>query len=269
MKNSKQCTSLQDMEEDCLPTSSLDTNQLSLLSGTNTPAKYLESEPQTGGSQDCKCGKAMSECSIHPNTPGKWTASMQDFLAKTLAEPVLKRALDMRHGLDSTEKFSASLAWFDPKDSILKTCQQSLLMDSEPFLGTLPRWGSMRNGVVSEHPISGLGMTGTDGFLLPTLTVHGNYNKKGASKNSGDGLATALKKMPTLCARDWKDNGTSPAELRRNTPPLAVMAGGPLNPKWCEWFMGFPIGFTELKVSETRKSQSKQQQHGNFLQENK
>ena len=28
--------------------------------------------------------------------------------------------------------------------------------------------------------------------MLPTPTVHGNYNRKGASKNSGNGLATVL-----------------------------------------------------------------------------
>jgi len=45
------------------------------------------------------------------------------------------------------------------------------------------------------------------GALLPTLTVCGNWNKKGASQNSGDGLATAIKKLPTLCARDYKNSG--------------------------------------------------------------
>jgi len=59
---------------------------------------------------------------------------------------------------------------------------------------------------------------------LPMLTVCGNYNRKGASKTSGDGLATALR------------NGES--ESTNN---------GPLNPMWCEWYMGFPAGWTELE----------------------
>ena len=33
--------------------------------------------------------------------------------------------------------------------------------------------------------------------LFPTPTVHGNYNRKGASKTSGDGLATAVRNWPT------------------------------------------------------------------------
>lgn len=57
---------------------------------------------------------------------------------------------------------------------------------------------------------------------LPTPTVCGNYNRKGASATSGDGLATA--------------------------------AGGPLNPAWVEWLMGFLLGHTDLELSETPSS---------------
>ena len=46
--------------------------------------------------------------------------------------------------------------------------------------------------------------------LWPTPTVKGNYNKKGLSAKSGDGLATAVNKSrmwPTPMARDYKDTG--------------------------------------------------------------
>jgi hypothetical protein len=76
---------------------------------------------------------------------------------------------------------------------------------------------------------------------LPTLTVCGNYNRKGASKTSGDGLATALK------------NG-EPENLNN----------GPLNPEWCEWFMGWPIGWTELRPLETDKFRNALRKHGGF-----
>lgn len=51
--------------------------------------------------------------------------------------------------------------------------------------------------------------------LWPTPTEHGNYNRKGSSPTSVDGLATA--------------------------------AGGALNPRWVEWLMGFPDGWTDLE----------------------
>ena len=52
--------------------------------------------------------------------------------------------------------------------------------------------------------------------MFPTPTVCGNYNHKGASKTSGDGLATVV--------------------------------GGKLNPTWVEWLMSFPLGWTDLDV---------------------
>jgi hypothetical protein len=61
-----------------------------------------------------------------------------------------------------------------------------------------------RNGIAYRLPplvqsTKGIG----SGSLLPTLTVTGNYNRKGASRTSGDGLATVLKRMlPTLTAQD-------------------------------------------------------------------
>ena len=54
--------------------------------------------------------------------------------------------------------------------------------------------------------------------LWPTPSVCGNYNRKGASLTSGDGLAT--------------------------------VAGGALNPTWVEWLMGWPIGWTGLEPVE-------------------
>ena len=56
-----------------------------------------------------------------------------------------------------------------------------------------------------------------DGFFwLATLTLKGNYNRKGSSLTSGDGLATQI--------------------------------GGRLNPRWLEWYMGFPVGWLASDV---------------------
>jgi hypothetical protein len=63
---------------------------------------------------------------------------------------------------------------------------------------------------------------------------------------------------PTPTTQDAKNNG-SPSQQRRNTRPLNARAGGPLNPEWIEWLMGFPIGWTALAPSGTpcsRRSRS-------------
>lgn len=53
--------------------------------------------------------------------------------------------------------------------------------------------------------------SGTDGgSLLPTLTVCGNWNRKGASTNSGNGIATALNLLPTLTASEASGGKTVP-----------------------------------------------------------
>ena len=58
-------------------------------------------------------------------------------------------------------------------------------------------------------------------------------------------LIQAVKLLPTPVAHDAK--GTSPADYKRHTPPLACLAGGSLNPNWIEWLMGFPTGWTDLE----------------------
>lgn len=106
--------------------------------------------------------------------------------------------------------------------------------------------------------------------LWPTPTVCGNYNRKGASKTSGDGLATVVRTWPTPVASMHK--GSSPATLTRKTGASrendrldhAVMAsdGGQLNPTWVEWLMGWPIGWTDLKPLAMDKFREWRQQHG-------
>src|SRR5215475_11803574 len=95
----------------------------------------------------------------------------------------------------------------------------------------------------------------TECGLLPTLTVNGNYNRKGASKNSGNGLIPALKRLATLTARDWRSHKRIKIEKRSfRRRQLNEQIGGPLNPMWCEWYMGYPPEWTALEHSETPSS---------------
>jgi site-specific DNA-cytosine methylase len=86
--------------------------------------------------------------------------------------------------------------------------------------------------------------------LYPTPTVRGNYNREGVSANSGDGLATFVKKLmyPTPTANDSKNNAppSQHTENGRHSNSLNVVAGGALNPRWVEWLMGFPIDWTDI-----------------------
>lgn len=103
--------------------------------------------------------------------------------------------------------------------------------------------------LVPSEPTTG----GTESGLLPTLTVRGNHNRAGLSKTIGDGLCHALGKLlPTLTARDYRHPGNVERQRKRRAhPTLPVSLGVKLTPLFCEKFMGYPEGWTELSPSET------------------
>ena len=198
------------------------------------------------------------------------------------------------------QKWLGSLGKYSPDTHSLKTAQLSLLEDSAGCCVTLPRWGLMLDGELFPQPMlepftaeseSGYWPTpqtrfgANDGDLAqlakkkatywPTPTVCGNYNRKGASATSGDGLATAVKMWPTATATAY--NGWSPNHNRANTddrldysveresfqlgqqtPPMR------LNPDWVEWLMGWPIGQTALKPLGMGKLAEWRRQHSPF-----
>ena len=56
--------------------------------------------------------------------------------------------------------------------------------------------------------------------------------------------------LPTPTAHNAKE-GAYPAEYTRNTPTLAAVLGGKINPSFSEQLMGFPLNHTALKPLET------------------
>lgn len=255
------CTSLLASAEDSLQTSSSDTRQLSLLSGSHTPAESCEKEPQKDGSPACMCGKGTLDCSIHPSTPESWTASMRASLARILALPENKQALAQRQEVASTVKYSASLALLDRNTYTWRTSQTSFLTDLAPYSPTLPTSGMLVNGRLFELPTVGRLTNETDGGdFLATPTCASNQLAPSMMKHKS---CRALARLiyPTPTAHDRK-KGAYPSEYNRNTPGIAVILGGKPSPMFQEWQMGWPINHSALRESETGKSPCKPQQHG-------
>ena len=266
-----------------MPTSSSDTNQLSLLSGSHTRAESCANEPKTDGSPDCTCGKATLDCSIHPSTPAAWIAFMQDSLVKTLALLESRQAYLREPDQGFTAKSCASLGWYDPSSCSWRTYQQSFLTDSEPYSETWPRWGMTQGGSAYAHPMSGRRITETDGFCWPTpraANPGSRPNGKGGKilaeeVEIEEGLRQrGVKMFPTPTTNDAK-NSTLPESQRFRDGMAGTLlrdgeiAGGQLNPSWVAWLMGFPIGWASLKATETPKSRCKPQPHGDCLEANK
>ena len=89
-------------------------------------------------------------------------------------------------------KWPESSVRYDPASSSWKTAH-CLWEEDLPWSSvTLPTWGMTRNGSVYRHPTAERPISGIGAGLWPTPTVCGNYNRKGASATSGDGLATVV-----------------------------------------------------------------------------
>ena len=127
----------------------------------------------------------------------------------------------------------------------------------------LPRWGMMLNGECWERNTPGLLTRDIGSGLWPTPTVTENHNRKGASKTSGDGLATAVKSWPTPTCHDRKgESGAKRGKGAVGGPCLTMVVGGTLNPMWVEWLMGWPVGWTDCDALEMDRFQQWLHLHG-------
>jgi hypothetical protein len=77
------------------------------------------------------------------------------------------------------------------------------------------------------------------------------------TSDGGDDLATFVARFPTPAARDYRYPNDLPYSERgggAKGEQLPNVVGGPLNPTFVEWLMGFPLGWTVLLPSATRSS---------------
>lgn len=105
---------------------------------------------------------------------------------------------------------------------------------------------SRRLYILLRHSAPTTGDTASS--LLPTLramdakgsTYQRDRGQKGKERLTLNGCARLL---PTLTARDHRPRG--PSELKRQSPGLSAV--GTLDPVFCEWYMGFEDGWTDIE----------------------
>lgn len=240
-----------------------------------------------------------------PELTDQLMLSAEGFPVRT-SPPPAEAPASTGSGRDSGANSPVSLARYDPDTRSWRTSQLCLDGALAEFSETFPRSGMTRNGTAYRLPplvrlIGGTGygslptpmaadakglhnkngnaigpkcLTEAARVMWPTPTVNGNNNRKGLSKDSGDGLATAAKTWPSPRAADGMTsplkfppreakgrledavaNSVWPAPTSNRRSGLQShgvnAVSGALNPTWVEWLMGFPLGWTDLEASET------------------
>ena len=237
----------------------------------STPVKSSCSDSGTECSTSSQSGTMCEPSTVAPGVDSLMLFR-GDFPAKTSARRVKVRDLPepvVAFGLSICE----SLRKYGLDMSSRKTVRTCVPVDSAPSSKDLPAWGMTHDGVCWELGISVRRTDETGYGYWPTPTVSGNYNRKGASARSGDGLATAVRMWPTPQSSDNRDRGHMgmPAIRRRaakgkqlNLSMVVSETSGALNPPWVEWLMGWVPGWTDLEPLATDKFQQWQQQHSGF-----
>lgn len=189
--------------------------------------------------------------------------------------PVLQKAHALVFGLNSP----VLLAIYDPVSCFWRTSQASLLLEDQPLLPTLPKWGTWDTGALYQQPTPERHIDESDGsaWLTPSamemastgqgklyITENGTarrMNSDGSSSNLG--LSHMVKAWTTPKNRDYRTG--SDQQSQRITRKIAKGWGvtdlndqvqGQLNPAWVEMLMGYPQGWADISGPPVQDSRS-------------
>ena len=195
-------------------------------------------------------------------------SSQEVSLAKTSAWQVEEKESHNNPDQVYFTNSSESYAWYDQSSLSWKTWQRSLITDWTLFSESFPKQGTMQSGqlYLQVHWEPPIGVQ--DGGALPTPTasdVEGGVAKDVQYKNGhffrenkkgvrwGVKLRDALHSLPTPTARDYKGRSSEKWNQeygQRNIPDVLTQTGDHMSvsPYFLEEVMGYPIGWTELKL---------------------
>jgi len=209
-----------------------------------------------------------SGSSTAPSGEGQ-ASSQVDFLANHSVKPGSKEARKMT--VTSGLKCSALLKKQDPVGCLVKTLLESSRWHSTMCFLNWKAKGTPQGRLLFQLAPSTPRTDETESGLWPTPNVvqkeisieeweKKNTEKKAQNPNLGalqKSLFTAVdqaKKMwPTPTANE-DAAGTPQGKMQPmlgNHPDVRNTGVGTLNPTWVEWLMGYPLGHTDLKPSET------------------
>lgn len=222
------------------PATSLDGGQFAQLNVMPTPHKFW----RNGKTMDAfKHSRFGLTCAVLTVNRGEelLMSFLAAFHARTLAP--MEEAQELRGNVRGCgRKWRESSVRYDLNSCLWRTRRDSLEKVSPWSLVTLPKWGMAASGFVYQHQTAARPMKGIAFGLWPTAkaTIRGDCPSE--RKRRTPDLPAAIKIRPL-------PNGLTPPQ------------DGQLNPQWVEWFMGWPIGWTELKPLEMDRFHEWQQQH--------
>lgn len=168
---------------------------------------------------------------VSPSTP-----SAADFHARMLAPE--DRALAFKEAaLASGPNMPDWLMSFDQNSSSWRTSQHSLDGDLTKFSGSLPRSGTMQNGIAYQLQPLAIPTRGTVSGLLPTPRYSDGKKGSGIRRDGGGayGIGYVIARLLGLSQQTTTK----------------------FDPSFSELLMGFPIGWTESAPLATPLSPSK------------
>lgn len=251
-----------EQEEESLAGCYADTEPSAQSKSRNTQEKSCCNGSETESCQSFQSGTMCEHSTVNLGAE-KSMSSAEGFPARTFHAQEKERE-STENAAECGEKWRELLVKYDRNTHSWKTHLCLWEEDLPESSVILPRWGIMRDGVcwgrqTLAHRIdeteSGLSPNGQTFFHTPTTTgLDGGSNSRKALKKR-------MQNLPTPMAHMAKEMN-SPSEANRNTPTLAYLVGGKVNPEWIEWLMGWIIGQTDLKPLGMDKFQQWQHSHG-------
>lgn len=213
---------------------SLAGEQFAQLNVMPTQHKFSRNDKTMESSEPSRFGLT---CAVLTESHGRelLTSFLEDFRARTSARPVVEQE-SMVTNQAYGKKWHESSMRYDLNTYSWKT-HPSLLEEGLPWSSvTLPKLGLIASGVVFQQK---------NLVRLISETVCGWPGEMFAAPQARDYRPGSLDR--------WNDP--------RRSRNLNDQVGGLLNPRWEEWLMGWPIGWTKLKPLAMDRFLEWQQQH--------
>lgn len=262
------------------------------LNGNPTPQAYLPHDRMTVFSRPSRFGMTFAHLTDGPGLE-LLTWYLAASRARTSAQPEKAQGSTASAAACGVKWHELSVR-YDRASSSWRTHRSLWDEDLSACSLTLPKWGLMRDGVLSERMTLVLHTAENDAGLWPTPNVPNggrscshvtDWRGRTAYHNGKKvqvGLEHAARYWPTPTANEMRTTNREALIARRercketakngngfgltlgNAMTMAGETGGALNPPWVEWLMGWPLGWTDLKPLETARCRNAQPRHGGF-----